>query len=581
MIRPATEEDKKQLIEALHNCRYRLPFEGEELEQIIRQLAGSARIREVLLGSIVMQLSDEEIRQGKKLNELYFIMSGQLRSKGSRDRLLNYHAARSFIGEQVVLDDKPLSPITVDVIHDAKLAFWDRTSSEWPGLLNVQCRPYFEEVYKSRERRARQPFPGKQSDEVTIFRTGKHPMMLLVALIGPSLLFLFSLVLLILFLVMAVSLPLLVRLAAGLPAIFSLLWGTFSYADWRDDEYIVTNKRVIHIERYVFYGEEWDEAPLIRIQDVTVEASNLWERWLNFYDLKIQTAGAGTIWFVGLRDAEEAKEIIFEERTKAQERRQAANVYAIRRVLAAKTNTPIDELDLPAESIAPTTGVFSENQTRRLPFMIDYFWPRMAVAKSGTITWRKHWFVWLKKTWPAMLLCLGLFFLLALTLLRLPPFDELENTLLLVLFLLVGTAFAFLWYVYLYDDWHKDVYIVTNDRIVDVESSSFRLRGEKKREGTFDVVQNITYVVPSFFHKLLNMGSVTIETAGTEKTFTFIDVFNPSAIQQEVFNRMVAYQENKQQRQQASEDLGRAEWFTQYHLLLKGGEQPTPQSKPE
>jgi uncharacterized membrane protein YdbT with pleckstrin-like domain len=151
----------------------------------------------------------------------------------------------------------------------------------------------------------------------------------------------------------------------------------------------------------------------------------------------------------------------------------------------------------------------------------------------------------------------------------------------LALALGLGTLVSFVWYVYLYDDWHKDVYIVTSDRIVDVESSSFRLRGEERREGTFDVIQNITYSVPGFFHKLLNMGSVVIETAGTAATFTFVNVFDPSAIQQEVFNRMVAYQEKQRQQRRVREDTRTADWVGEYHLLHMEGEHRTREPTPD
>jgi len=132
---------------------------------------------------------------------------------------------------------------------------------------------------------------------------------------------------------------------------------------------------------------------------------------------------------------------------------------------------------------------------------------------------------------------------------------------------------SFGWFIYRYDDWHKDVYMVTSDRIVDVDSSAFRLRGEERREGTFDVIQNITYAIPGFFHKLLNMGDVTIETAGTEKTFTFQGVFDPSTVQQEIFNRTVAYQESRRQRDRVREDTRMAEWFGEYHHLQDYGPQ--------
>jgi uncharacterized membrane protein YdbT with pleckstrin-like domain len=552
-------EDYEELVDALRTCRQPLPLDDEQ----IRALANRARIRHVLRGEIVMQ-------QGEEPDNLYFVVSGQLRSadvRGDKPSLLNFHAAKTFVGEQGMLYDQ-LRTATVDAISDSKLAVWDRSAFDWLLGQDDRCRPYFEDLYMHRERRARRPFRGKQWDEVTLIRTGKHIMMLIVALFGPVFLFFLSLGALILSLAIGMNLPILIGVAIGVPMFFSLVWGVFNYINWKDDEYIVTSKRVIHIERFVIYGEKRDEAPLIRIQDVTSVASNFWERLLDFYDLSIQTAGAGTIVFAGMREAERTMEVIFEERAKALERREAADVAHIRKALAEKMRRRVGDVELPVDTLEPTSGYFAESKSRRLPLLIDYLWPRMWTAEGDTITWRKHWFIWLKKTWLALLVFLALLALTILALLGWPPFDALEgSSVVLGLVLALATCAAFVWYVYLYDDWHRDVYIVTADRIIDVQSSSFRIQGEERREGTFDVVQNITYVVPGFFNNLLNLGSVTIETAGTAATFTFDEVFNPSAVQQEIVNRMVAFQEERRRQERVREDTKLAEWFGQYQYL--------------
>jgi CRP-like cAMP-binding protein len=570
VVRKPTEEDLAELVQALHTARHRIPLDEEQ----IKALAARALIREVMRGEIVME-------QGAEPDALYFVISGQLSAvdiSSAEKRALSYHAAKTFVGEQGMIYGRPRAA-RVDVISDAKLAFWDRATFEWLLGQNGQVRPFFEELYQHRERRSRQPFAGRQPDEVTIVHARKHPLMLFNALTLPAVLLLLSLGLIILLSQLQELPTILIGVTAGFTIMIPVLWGAYNFIDWRDDEYIVTSKRVIHIERYVFYGEERDEAPLVRIQDVTVHASNIWERLLNYYDVTIQTAGAGKIVFAGITDAEQVKETIFEERAKAQERREAADIGNIRKALAQRTGRQIPELDRPVDVLPATTGAFARNKTRQLPRLLDYLWPRMSVVQDDTITWRKHWFVWLAKTWPALLLTVTLSSLAILALLSLPPFTALnQGTWIAAAILGFGAFAAYTWYIYLYDDWHKDVYIVTHDRIIDVESSSFRLRGEQRREGTFEVVQNITYVIPSFFHRLLNMGNVTIETAGTAETFTFRSIFNPSAVQQEIFNRMVAYQEEQRQKQRIREDLRTAEWFGQYHNIHLEGDHTTTQN---
>jgi uncharacterized membrane protein YdbT with pleckstrin-like domain len=551
MIRNLTPQDQDELVEALRSARQRLPISDDE----IVALAGQASIREVLRGEIVM-------RQGEPSTEFYFILSGQLRTadvSGTQPRLLNYHAARTFVGERGVLTDTPRSA-TIDAISDAKLAFWDKAAMDWLLGLNDGVRPYFEELHRHRAVRAEMPFPGKQWDEVVVIHYGKHPIMLLSSLSGPTFLMLVGVGLMALGLSLGEAAPeVVLAVVVGLPLFAALAWGIYNFVDWKNDEYIVTSKRVIHIERFPLYGETWDEAPLTHIQDITVVAHTVWERLLNYHDLIIKTAGAGNIEFAGLTNAFEVQKTIFDERAKALERREAADKASIRSVLAKKMDLSVPEVSLPADTIVPTTELFTPKRAMHLPPLLDYLWPRIVATEGDTITWRKHWFILVEKVWLAVLLVLATLGMTIFTL---------ANELWIPAILLgIGTVAALFWYVYCYDDWHRDVYIVTNDRIIDVRSSAFRLHGESRIEGPFDVIQNITYHIPGFFSGLLNMGTVTIETAATTGIFTFHHVFNPSGVQQEIFNRTAAYQEKRRQQDRVREETKMAEWFGEYHVL--------------
>jgi hypothetical protein len=51
-------------------------------------------------------------------------------------------------------------------------------------------------------------------------------------------------------------------------------------------------------------------------------------------------------------------------------------------------------------------------------------------------------------------------------------------------------------------------------------------------------VQDVTFVLPSFLHKLLHMGDITVETAGKLNDLTFLDLYDPQAVRDEIFQRM-------------------------------------------
>ena len=560
MIRDMTSEDLKELIESLRTCRQPIPV-GDD--QIIIELAERAHIRDVLRGDIV-------IRQGEETNDLYFVMSGQLRAadtSGDEPILLNYHAARAFVGEQSPLTGLPRAA-TVDAISDSRLAVWDQASFDWLLEQDDRMRSYFKDLYQHRETRARRrPFPGKQWDEVTVSRTGKHPLTLIGSMLLPLVFLIFGLSLGALLLVIGASRTL-VTVAAGVPAAFAVLLGVLNYIDWRNDEYIITSKRAIHIERYLLRGRERDEAPLVRIQDVTIATGGLLQRVLDYHDLTIQTAGAGTIKFSGLRDAREVRDNIFEERTKAVERREASDQATIRQTLARRMGASTPEVSIPEETLGLTTDTSDEGMVPWFPGLLDYLVPRTRVVEGDTITWRKHWIIWLQKTWWTLLAMLVLLGLTIMAVLFLPDqVGTARPAIIVVLFL--STLIAFVLYLYQHDGWRRDAYIVTKNRIIDVEGTAFRLGGEERREGSFDAVQNITYDIPGFFENLVNMGSVTIETAGTAATFTFDDVLNPSAVQQEIVNRMVAFQEMRRREEQEQQASMMGQWFGEYHDLQK------------
>jgi hypothetical protein len=151
------------------------------------------------------------------------------------------------------------------------------------------------------------------------------------------------------------------------------------------------------------------------------------------------------------------------------------------------------------------------------------------------------------------------------------PFGQ-DNPM-LALYLLIGWLVTLLWYTYQYDAWRKDEYHVTRSTIIDYKGSAFNLRGEQRRQGTFDVIQNSTYVTPNFLAKLLNIGHVIIETAGTELTFTFEWVYNPRDVQQEIFKRWRAYKESQTQQAREYEEKRYIRWLGEFHdMFLASGE---------
>jgi hypothetical protein len=191
---------------------------------------------------------------------------------------------------------------------------------------------------------------------------------------------------------------------------------------------------------------------------------------------------------------------------------------------------------------------------------------------SNTITWRKHIFVFLRLTGIPLLAIFITGYLLLATIIGFTPFDQSLGAFFELILAGLFLASIF-WYLWRYDGWRRDIYQVTDTRVVDVTGSSFGLGGEIRSEGNFEDIQNITYEKPNFFYSLLNMGTVVIETAGTQDTFTFVNVMNPSAVQQEIFNRMVRSQQRDREERRDANTRDLLNVFAEYQYLLERASQ--------
>jgi hypothetical protein len=100
------------------------------------------------------------------------------------------------------------------------------------------------------------------------------------------------------------------------------------------------------------------------------------------------------------------------------------------------------------------------------------------------------------------------------------------------------------WLWWGYANWGNDQYIVTNDRIIDIEKLPLGFRSQRT-ETTFDKIQNVSYKIPNPLATILDYGTVIIHTAGPEGKLTFEWVLHPRQVQAEIFRRLGTYNENK------------------------------------
>lgn len=85
--------------------------------------------------------------------------------------------------------------------------------------------------------------------------------------------------------------------------------------------------------------------------------------------------------------------------------------------------------------------------------------------------------------------------------------------------------------VYAYILWYRDRFIITSERIVDIDQKGLFTR--KVSEIELEKVQNITHTVAGLFATMFNFGTVVVQSAGAND-LTLDHISDPAGIQEEI-----------------------------------------------
>jgi uncharacterized membrane protein YdbT with pleckstrin-like domain len=348
-----------------------------------------------------------------------------------------------------------------------------------------------------------------------------------------------------------------------------LLFALYRIVDHFNDNYILTNKRVMHDEHIYLIRQSRVGAPLSNVQSIQEIQEGLLAQVFNFGDLLIETAGepGGTIVFHQVPDPAGVQAEIFEQKERVEAQARAEERAAIRDILHRRFGQAAsDECAPEPEEKGESSEEDHESSAASLmaaPLrVVRYFLPALRYEKGDTITWRKHWVALLRPILPPTVLVILVTVVAALLLgqggiKRMP--------------VLVGyvTVLMFLvpWWLWVFEDWQNDIYQVTSARIIDVERLPFALR-EERREASLGQIQNVNLTVPGIVGRLLGYGSVTIETAGAG-AFTFDYVKNPRAVQTEIFRRIETFKRREREKEAKRRQDELLDWFSIYDQLRR------------
>ncbi len=145
----------------------------------------------------------------------------------------------------------------------------------------------------------------------------------------------------------------------------------------------------------------------------------------------------------------------------------------------------------------------------------------------------RHWF-----NIATHFLVLGLVIIFSLLSLGITPYifsqigAGVTSTSLWWFFMSAFLLFLWLYIFFVWIDYYFDVWVITNERIINIEQKSMFTRVIS--EVTLTRVQDVTAKIEGFFPTLFDFGDILVQTAGEEKHFHFRNIPNPEHYKEEV-----------------------------------------------
>ena len=504
--------------------------------------------------------------EGDEGDYFYILLDGRVeiqRRIGKSDLETDILVSGDFFGEESLLYNR-LRAATATTVEFSRLLRLDRSGfhlmvNEYPSIRQNLIRSAdTHQIIRS------QKFDWLNKGEVIYQIARKHEAILAVSLVGP--LGFWALSVVITFLAAAEPMDSLLWIggvfAAALLALSGLIWGVWSWIDWGNDYYIVTDQRVVWIEKVIWLYDSRDEAPLNTILSVNITTSQV-GRILGYGNVIVRTY-TGQITFRNVGQPYQIAAVVEEHWHRAQRRSQRAEEEALEEAIHDRLRhlETVEELDLDEGFVPPPA---EPPPKKRSSFWEKYFanFLRMRFEEGSVITYRKYWPVFLGKIWLPTSISLVTFALMVYLLVVYYS----GSWQLLSPGLVIGLGggfilfFLFPWWLYQYVDWRNDIYQVTDRYILDIERRP--LGTEIKKSAPLENILSLEHRRVGLFGYFLNYGNVTINVGETK--FVFLHIFEPARAQQDIFNRMYQLRRQKEMAEQARDRERIADALTMYH----------------
>jgi hypothetical protein len=320
----------------------------------------------------------------------------------------------------------------------------------------------------------------------------------------------------------------------------------YLYVDWKRDQIVLTNQRIIYnIERPLVRRIQ-EQLPINDIHQVEAITDSYPEHWLKFGTIEVQSAAfARSMIFRGVSNPQALQDRVMQliHNIKQDESEEADFDDMINRRIYQ--NEPQQKHAHPAvrHMYRPHMlhWLFAEN-----PHYDD---------QEDSYTWHPHWFFLVKELSRPVA-----FAVVVLAAIFAGVEFEIVSGIWTGIFLLITGLIFTLWAAWEIEDHRNDRYILTPSQVIDIEKEPFG--PENQSSASLDSIQNITYKT-TLYSRLLGYGDVSLELTGSGDQLTFYDIPHP----RDVVAAIDSYQEafNKNQKERNLEDT--LKLLTSYHTM--------------
>lgn len=536
------EADSESLIAVLKGVMLLSAFEQKELEVLVQAFV-----------PLQLQPGDLLYQAGEPTDGVYFLRSGTLIALDPYGKIPpKIQKAEQFIGTEAFLN-QPQRRLTLRAESECELFFLDNDGVKRTLFSVPVFEPTLKVILGSQQMIERIPMDWLREGEQVNLMTRRHPYFLLLRAGTPILIFA-ALVLLANWVGPLFPLAAMAGLVIGF--LICALWLAWSIHNWSNDFYLITNRRMVWVERIAGLYDSRQEAPLGTLISVGLKFTEF-GRLIGYGDVIVRTF-TGDICFERVGNARIIGKLIEAYWARDKDSESEDEAKEIRQALWKKFGK--DLTDITPKEIQQSVA---DNRNQQPPHETSFFewlfsdFLKVRYEAGGTTTYRKHWFVLIRnEIGPLLGMLVSAAFVIAVVTRNI---IQIDYTMALVfggfVFLVLGGAL-----VYIYIDWRNDIFQLTPNQVIDIDKKP--LGRETRRSAPLENILSIEYERNGILPILFNYGTVYITIGNSQLTFN--DVYQPSIVQQDIFTRMGTRADEKEHRQSAKERARVAEWFRIY-----------------